>query len=103
MNNLNNSEVEYTQFDDSFHGSTIAVPMRERVRECLEEYFDHLDGHAPTALYDMVLQEVEAPLLEVVMRHTGWNQSRAAAVLGINRNTLRKKLQYYDLDRRGNG
>lgn len=75
-------------------------PLRRHIAEALEEYFDQLDGHAPNDLYTMVIQEVEAPLLEVVMRRTGGNQSRAAAVLGINRNTLRKKLQHHALDYR---
>ena len=72
-------------------------PLRECVREALDEYFSHLNGHAPIGLYDLVLQEVEQPLLETVMNHTGSNQTRAAAVLGISRSTLRKKLAQYGL------
>ena len=53
----------------------------------------------PTSVYDMVLREVERALLEVVMQQTNGNQSRAAEVLGINRNTLRKKLKLYKLIR----
>jgi len=62
------------------------------VRDSLEAYFGDLRGTEPAGLYDMTLKVVEKPLLEVVMRHAGNNQSRAAEWLGMNRNTLRKKL-----------
>lgn len=63
----------------------------------LETYFRDLDGTEPAGLYDMVLQAVEKPLLEVVMQRAGQNQSRAAEWLGLNRNTLRKKLLEHQL------
>jgi Fis family transcriptional regulator, factor for inversion stimulation protein len=63
------------------------------IRESLERYFHDLDGEKPCAIYDMVLSQVERPMLEVVMRHVDGNQTRAAELLGINRNTLRRKLQ----------
>ena len=62
------------------------------VRESLLRYFDDLAGEAPEDMYEMVLRLVEKPLLEVVMHHASNNQSRAAEWLGLNRNTLRKKL-----------
>jgi Fis family transcriptional regulator len=62
------------------------------VKESLEAYFRDLRGTQPTAMYDMLLQVVERPLLEVVMNRAEGNQSRAAEWLGINRNTLRRKL-----------
>ncbi len=67
------------------------------VKRTLNRYFRDLDGHAPHAVYDMVLRSVEKPMLEVVMRQTDGNQSAAADILGINRNTLRRKLNDYDL------
>ena len=73
-------------------------PIRACVKDTVETYFRNLNGHDGDALYRMVLDEVEQPLLEVVMRHCGGNQTRAAQILGINRGTLRKKLQQYDLD-----
>ena len=73
------------------------APLRDCVREAIEEFFQHLDGHPCRGLYDLVMAEVEAPLLEAVMRHTGGNQSSAAEILGINRGTLRKKLRAYKL------
>ena len=67
------------------------------VTGALEKYFRDLDGEMPCAIYDMVLKNVEKPMLEVVMRHADGNQTLAAEMLGINRNTLRKKLTEYDL------
>lgn len=67
------------------------------VRASLVQYLNELDGNNPGNLYDMVLAQVEQPLLEIVMRHVDGNQSRAAQCLGINRGTLRKKLKTYKL------
>ena len=68
------------------------------VRQSLEEYFQHLDGEAPHEVQKMVMDAVERPMLEVVMRHARGNQTVAAQVLGISRNTLHKKLVQYGLD-----
>ena len=62
------------------------------VRDSLELYFKDLRDVEPTAMYEMILAVVEKPLLDVVMKHADNNQSRAAEWLGINRNTLRRKL-----------
>lgn len=72
-------------------------PLRTCVKEAVENYFRQLDGHDVSALFELVMTEVEAPLLETVLAHANGNQSRAAAMLGINRATLRKKLKRYDL------
>jgi Fis family transcriptional regulator len=71
--------------------------IEECIREGLEGYFSDLDGVEPAAMYDMILKVVERPLLDVVMKHADQNQSRAAAWLGINRNTLRRKLVEHKL------
>lgn len=63
----------------------------------LEQYFHDLDGETPSAVYSMVLRCVEKPMLELVMLKTEGNQTLAAEILGINRNTLRKKLTEYQL------
>lgn len=63
----------------------------------LEQYFRDLDGEMPSAVYEMVLTCVEKPMLEVVMGKAAGNQTLAAEMLGINRNTLRKKLTEYQL------
>lgn len=63
----------------------------------LEKYFRELDGKRPAGVYGMLIDAVEKPMLEVVMRMVQNNQSRASDVLGINRNTLRKKLSRHGL------
>ena len=69
----------------------------ECVRASLDEYFNDLRGTDPANLHDMLVRAVEKPLLEVVMERCGQNQSRAAQWLGVNRNTLRKKLAQHQL------
>jgi len=71
--------------------------LRDCVEQAMDNYFKHLDGQAVTEVYDMVLAEVEAPMLEVVRKYTRHNQTKAAQVLGLNRGTLRKKLKQYGL------
>lgn len=68
------------------------------IQQSLDDYFTHLDGQPPHAIYDMVLGCVEKPMLEYVLNKVGGNQSKAAEVLGINRNTLRKKMANYGLE-----
>ena len=67
------------------------------VKRTLNRYFRDLDGNRPHAIYDMVLHAVEKPMLEVVMKQANGNQTVAADMLGINRNTLRRKLADHDL------
>jgi len=67
------------------------------VHGSLEAYFRDLDGEPPHAVYDMLLNCVEKPLLEYVLNHAGGNQSKAAEILGLNRNTLRKKLKQHGM------
>lgn len=72
--------------------------LRECVERSLEGYFAKLGDHHPSDLYDLVMGEIEPPLLATVMRHCGGNQTRAASVLGLSRSTLRKKLRAHGLD-----
>ena len=74
-------------------------PLSEAVNNSLQLYFRQLNGEEVSGIYEMVLQETERPLLEVVMHQAEGNQTRAAKILGINRNTLRKKLSRYGLNR----
>jgi Fis family transcriptional regulator len=68
--------------------------IAKHVRKALNDYFKDLDGEEPScAVYDMVIGCVEKPLIETVLHHAGGNQTRTAELLGINRNTLRKKMQ----------
>ncbi len=73
------------------------INLEECVRTSLESYFTDLGGSEPDRMYDMMIRVVEKPLLEVVMQHAEQNQSRAAEWLGLNRNTLRKKLVEHKL------
>lgn len=72
--------------------------MASYVREAVAAYFVALDGEEPScAVYDMVINCVEKPLIETVLYHAGGNQTRAAELLGMNRNTLRKKIQIHKI------
>lgn len=72
--------------------------LADGVKKALEEYFKDLDGQPPHAIYEMVLACVEKPMIEYVLRHAGGNQSKTAEMLGLNRNTLRKKMQQYGIE-----
>lgn len=72
-------------------------PLHDSVRQSLENYLSRLNGQLPSNLYELILAEVEAPLMEAVMEYTKGNQSRAAILLGLSRGTLRKKLKMYGL------
>ena len=71
--------------------------IEDCVRTSMEAYFRDLRGANPAGLYEMLVKVVERPLLEAVMHQAGHNQSRAAEWLGLNRNTLRKKLVEHKL------
>ncbi len=81
--------------DSSFDANT--QTLRDSVERALQNYFDNLDGQPVSDVYNMVLSEVEAPLLETVMKYTRDNQTKASTVLGLNRGTLRKKLKQYGM------
>jgi Fis family transcriptional regulator len=73
--------------------------MARYVRKALKEYFHDLDGEEPCCeLYDMVMNCVEKPLLEMVLEHVAGNQTRASEMLGMNRNTLRKKMLQHGIE-----
>ncbi|MHB1291014.1 MAG: helix-turn-helix domain-containing protein [Sulfuricella sp.] len=67
------------------------------VRQAMEGYFKDLDGEKPCAIYEMVVGCVEKPLLQVILDHAQGNQTRAAEILGLNRNTLRKKMKTHGI------
>jgi Fis family transcriptional regulator, factor for inversion stimulation protein len=73
------------------------LTLKECVSNAMDKFFEHMDGQPASNLYEMVMAEVESPLLEVVMKNAHDNQSKASEILGINRGTLRKKLKQYDL------
>jgi Fis family transcriptional regulator len=71
--------------------------LRDSVTAAVRHYLKQLDGQMSTDVYQMVLAEIEAPLLEEIMGYTRNNQTKASIMLGLNRGTLRKKLKQYDL------
>ena len=71
--------------------------LREQVSHVMQRYFSNLDGTDSRNIYDLVLEEVEAPLFEAVMRYTQNNQSETSRMLGLARGTVRKKLKKYGL------
>jgi len=82
------------------HTSTVhdyPVTLRENVQEAIRRYLEDMGTCQPDCLYQTLLAEVEPPLIEEVLRFTHGNQSKTAQILGITRNTLRTKLNRYDI------
>lgn len=72
-------------------------PLGHSVAECMDDFFDTLGGYSPKNLYDLVLDQVEPPLLKATLHYCDGNQSKAADMLGLNRATLRKKLKQHKI------
>jgi Fis family transcriptional regulator, factor for inversion stimulation protein len=72
-------------------------PVTEVLEIHLQRYLDDLGDIPPSNVYQMVIASIEKPMLELIMQHAGHNQSLAAQYLGLNRNTLRKKLLEHGL------
>ena len=73
------------------------IPLSAHVKQTVEQYFLHLNGHDAVGLHAMVIGEVEKPLLQATLEYSGHNQTKAAKALGLSRSTLRKKLEIYGL------
>lgn len=80
--------------DNSLHAHQ---PLRVHVERVVRQYFAMLDDEMPTDLYELILKEIEQPLLSVVLEKCRGNQTKCAQILGLNRGTLRKKLKTYGL------
>lgn len=93
----NNTTNNYNR-EFKVNKETSDLPLRDCVRQAVDAYFNNLNGHPAEGLYQLLLSEVEKPLLEAVMQHTNSNQSRSAEALGISRSTMRKKLKHYNID-----
>ncbi len=96
-NTVTEQEIPLQLSDSAANEPSQAKRLRESVAEAVDNYFKQLDGQPASNVYDLVLNEIEAPLLKAVMLHTRDNQTRASEVLGLNRGTLRKKLKQYGL------
>ncbi len=77
-----------------------AIPLRQHVQKTISRYLQDMGNTAPENLYQMLLAEIEPPLIEEILKRTRGNQSRAAGMLGITRNTLRTKMQRYSINAR---
>jgi Fis family transcriptional regulator, factor for inversion stimulation protein len=86
------------RFDTKAEAIARENELASTVRKVMKQYFKDLDGEKCTGIYEMVVCAIERPMLEVVMFQAQGNQTRAAELLGLNRNTLRKKLQQHGLD-----
>lgn len=95
---MNSISLAVLDFNGEVTSNSANPPLRHSVKQALEDYFHHLGDQFPINLYELVLEEIETPLLEVVMRLTKNNQSKAAILLGLSRGTLRKKLKQYNID-----
>ena len=92
-----NASSPFTTIVTTHAQTTAQKPLRESVKQAVNKYLKQLENTNIETLYDMVLSEVEAPLLEEVMTYTRGNQTKAANMMGINRGTLRKKLKQYGM------
>jgi Fis family transcriptional regulator len=79
------------------HAKSLQASLADTVDRVMREYLDVLGEHEASNIYRLVIDEVERPLMDVMMEYTKGNQSKAAKCLGINRATLRTKLKRYDL------
>ena len=95
--NLDNVEILETKETSSFEILNQQTTLRESVELAMKNYFAQLEDEKPSDIYELVMAEVEAPLMEAVMAYTHGNQTKASLVLGLNRGTLRKKLKQYGL------
>lgn len=93
MNNSNVINLQNIKNESQGNG------LNNTIRHSLSQFLDDLGDENPGNVYELVMQQIEAPLLELIMQHVDGNQSRAAEYLGINRGTLRKKLKTYQLIR----
>lgn len=96
--NLDSMEIMEQKESNSFEITSQQATLRESVEQAMKNYFAQLEDEQPTDIYELVLAEVEAPLMEAVMTYTQGNQTKASQVLGLNRGTLRKKLKMYGLN-----
>jgi Fis family transcriptional regulator len=74
-----------------------SITLRQSVRDTLKNYFTNIGGEQPVDFYSILLEEIERPMLEVLINYTHYNQVRMAQILGISRGTLRKKLKQYGM------
>ncbi|QIE02287.1 DNA-binding transcriptional regulator Fis [Buchnera aphidicola] len=82
----------------NFQDKIIKKSLRELIKNALKNYLLNLNNKKINNLYELVLTELEQPLLDIIMQYTRGNQTKAALIMGINRSTLRKKLKKYSMN-----
>ncbi len=98
MTIFDNNPTQESATGSNFNTSqTTSATLREHVAISMQNYLKQMNGQPLNEVYDLVLTQVEEPLLRAIMEHTRNNQTKAAQVLGLNRGTLRKKLKRYNL------
>jgi Fis family transcriptional regulator len=88
---------EHVEMKKSASEADNPIPLRKNVQEAIRRYLEDMGHSQPESLYRVLMAEVEPPLIEEVLRYTQGNQSRTAKILGMTRNTLRTKLERYDI------
>jgi Fis family transcriptional regulator, factor for inversion stimulation protein len=89
--------VEGDKLCDETVSVNLCTPLCVHVKQTVSHYLEHLNGHDIVDLHAMVMAEVEKPLLQAALEHSGHNQTKAAKALGLSRSTLRKKMDFYGL------
>ncbi len=97
LGELSSNGMDISTLKHQFTSGQSQKTLRDHVEYAMRNYFANLNGEQVTNVYDMVLAEIEGPLLEVVLEYTRGNQTRASEILGLNRGTLRKKLKDHGL------
>ena len=92
-----NASLEGADANDDNQNLVFCTPLSTHVKQTVLRYLDQLHGHDVFDLHEMVMTEVEKPLLQAALEHAGHNQTKAAKILGLSRSTLRKKMEFYDL------
>lgn len=93
---LAGGQIEHRDTDLDFN-AIHSIPLSAHVKQAVDLYFAQMKDHDVVNLYEIVMSEVEKPLLESALRHSGYNQTKAAKALGLSRSTLRKKLEQHGL------
>ena len=93
---VNSDVLKFSNYNSQYQINQ--KPQPDSVKKALKNYFAQLNGQDVNDLYELVLAEVEQPLLDMVMQYTRGNHTRAALMMGINRGTLRKKLKKYGMN-----
>lgn len=96
LNKTNNSDVLLVPAINAQAQQT-NVPLRSSVKKAVKNFLEQSGGENISDFYEIVLSEVEKPMLDMIMQHTRGNQTKAANLLGLNRGTLRKKLKKYGM------